>query len=133
MGWNGAVTGNFNRWFGVVADLSSRPSFENSRFLGINVGRGDAFLMLFGPQFTARTGRIDGFARALVGSQHSRGPAAAAPALWRLTYGFGGGADVHLSSRFALRAIQWDVLYTDLTENNSQKVNRLAFGAVVRF
>ncbi len=133
MGWNGAVSGNFNRWFGVVADLSSRPSFAPNRFFGIDVGKGDVFHLLVGPQFTARTGRVDGFARALVGSQHSRGPGAAAPAVWRLTYGWGGGADVHFSPRFALRAIQWDVLFTDLNEIDSAKEHRLAFGAVVRF
>jgi len=133
MGWNGAVSGNFNRWFGVVADLSSRPSFQRNNFLGFDLGQGDVFFLLFGPQFTARTGRIDGFARALVGSQHSGGPTPSLPASWRLAYGFGGGADVILSSRFAVRAIQWDVLQTKQADNESRRENRLAFGAVVRF
>ena len=63
-GWGAAVNGNFNRWLGVTADFSG--TYKNSAHI---------YTYMFGPSFTARTGRVSAFGHTLLGGATSRAPA----------------------------------------------------------
>ncbi|RPJ59494.1 MAG: hypothetical protein EHM23_13855 [Acidobacteria bacterium] len=123
------MTGNVTRSFGFVGDVSRQS--QTLTFLGNELGNGSIYLLLFGPQFSFRSGRFHGFGRGLFGTSHNTVPARTVDA-WALAYGFGGGLDLGVSSGFALRLLQWDVITRDL-ERGSRTSHRLSFGGVVRF
>jgi hypothetical protein len=55
-GWNAAVTGNVNRWFGVTGDVS-----------GTYKGAGHLYSFMGGPTFSVRTKRMTPFVHLLFG------------------------------------------------------------------
>lgn len=105
-GWNASVAGNITRYFGVVGDVSGH--YANGSFLD-----GNSYTFLGGPQFSFRTSRLTPFAHALFGvSRVSTGLGLFGFNLGAsqsdLAMAFGGGLDLNLSDRFAIRAIQAD-------------------------
>jgi opacity protein-like surface antigen len=105
-GWNASVAGNITHYFGIVGDVSGH--YANGSFLD-----GSTYTFLGGPQFSFRTTRLTPFAHALFGvTRVSTGLG-----LFGFNFGasqsnlamaFGGGLDINLSDRFAIRAIQAD-------------------------
>jgi opacity protein-like surface antigen len=105
-GWNASMAGNITHYFGVVGDVSGH--YANGSFLD-----GNAYTFLGGPRFSFRTTRLTPFAHALFGvTRVSTGAG-----LFGFNFGasqsdlamaFGGGLDLNLSDRFAIRAIQAD-------------------------
>jgi opacity protein-like surface antigen len=105
-GWNASVAGNITHYFGLVGDVSGH--YANDSFLD-----GNTYTFLGGPQFSFRTTRMTPFAHALFGvTRVSTGLG-----LFGYNFGasqsefamaFGGGLDINLSDRFAIRAIQAD-------------------------
>jgi opacity protein-like surface antigen len=115
-GGGGSVAGNFNKWFGMVGDFSA------CRF----TGGGNAVTYMFGPKLSYRSSsRVTPYFQTLFGGMHL--PAANAFAM-----AAGGGVDVKVSDRFAVRVVQAEYLLTHfggVRQNNF----RLSAGVVFRF
>lgn len=137
-GWNAAIEGNVNSWFGLEADFSGHyRSFSFTSPIGFLSTNFDLSLFLFGPRFTFRqAGRAEPFAHALFGAAHAgasvgapggfaAGDTAAAAAL-------GGGLDVRANRLFAIRALQADYVYTRFG-GDGQNHLRISTGVVFRF
>lgn len=133
-GWGAAVNVNINRWLGLVADaggqyasLDGAGSRERIRTHSI----------LFGPQFSARRRpRLTPFARVLLGASHVNSDATEAGQRFVFTdtsfaAAVGGGLDVKINDRLALRAFQAEYLRTHFF-GETQNKGRLSFGLVLR-
>jgi len=112
-GWNASVAGNFNRWFGVVADFSGQYGSQAS------VGR-SAHSFLFGPRLSYRGNeRVTPFAHALFGAARAqRDQAGPLPPRSETAFSLalGGGLDVKAGDRFSFRLAQADYLMTRMKE-----------------
>jgi len=150
-GWNGALTGNFNRWLGVTTDLTGIYGGQDVAppigapcppFCGPVHLRTHAYTFMFGPHISLRGERFTPFAHALFGGAHVT-ESVGLPILTPLpnpsvslsdtsfAIALGGGADISLSGRFAWR-LQGDFLQSRVfqaTQNNF----RMSTGIVVRF
>jgi len=105
-GWNAALTGNFNHWFGVTSDFS-----------GAYISRGGvdfrSYTFTFGPTVAARNNEtFTPFAHALLGGFHQS--ADLSGSALGTTNGFavifGGGVDAKISPRLAVRLGQFDLM-----------------------
>lgn len=133
-GVQSSVTVNLNRWLGIVADAGAH--FDTATIVyeprtpGVEA-RTRVIELMVGPRFSARLDRVTPFAHGLVGivsgdaGDNFRGFSDT-----RLGFGGGGGVDIQLHDRLALRA-QFDLLasFADIFEANT----RMATGIVVRF
>lgn len=131
-GVQASVTANLNRWFGIVGDLGVQ--FNTATDLGPGfvgrVARTNVREYLVGPRFTARSGRVGVFGHFLVGTATGdAGQEFSGFSDSGLMLGGGGGIDVDLNRRFAVRA-QFDKLgaFVDIAEVTS----RFAVGLVVK-
>ena len=121
-GWQASLTANLRERFGITADFGG----QYRSIAGTGVSQ---YEYLFGPQISARTERVTGFAHALFGGNSFRAPGGS---LGGFAMGFGGGVDANLKHPFAIRVIQVDYIparvngiwYSDL---------RLGFGVVYKF
>jgi opacity protein-like surface antigen len=136
-GWNASVTGNFNSWFGIKADLSGHygtPTVNNilppPATLDVDT---NTFTYLFGPQISARGERVTGFAHALFGGARVEGSTLGA-SISDSGFGMalGGGFDVKLNDNFAFRPAQLDYLLTRIGGDTQHNV-RYSAGIVFRF
>jgi len=133
-GWNASITGNVNRWLGVVGDFSGHYGSESGSFLVPGKADLSSHSFLFGPRFSYRGhDRITPFAHALFGVNHARAHSFGLTLKdTAFSTAIGGGFDVKLSNSFALRALQADYVMTRFggeTQNNA----RLSFGVVYRW
>ena len=93
---------------------------------------------LFGPQFTIRTSKANGFAHALVGVTNTRLVETVSYNSFdlvrktNLALGFGGGVDLNVSPRLAVRLFQADYVPTRL-DGKWQNDFRVSVGVVFRF
>ena len=150
-GWEGSLTGNFNRFFGLEVNLSDHYNSPPA-----NSGYSSEFSFLFGPHFAFRVvPRVAPFAHALVGGTRGAqqivivcpvagsdlcvigGPCPPCPASppqhdTAFTTAVGGGLDVQAAHFVWIRVIQADYLREQFT-NNPQNNVRLSFGVVLRF
>ena len=130
-GVQGSVAGNFNRWFGVVADFGAQ--FGTSSNLGPRapgvVAHTKVYQYLAGPCFTARADRVDVFVQALAGGATGRSGIVGFSDS-ALTFGGGEGVAFRLGDRGAIRA-QLDLLgsFVDIPEDNV----RFGVGVAMRF
>ncbi len=118
-GWNAAVNGNLNRWFGVTADFSG--AYKNG---------GHMYTYMFGPTFSTRTERVTPFAHALFGGATAGGGEGSATAF---SMALGGGLDVNAGSHLALRLVQADWLLLRSGGVTDKKNVRVSTGLVFRF
>src|SRR6185436_4643538 len=111
-GFQIGVQGNVNRWFGVFGEVAMHKSTATDlgpSFAG-QVARTTVTQWLVGPRFTARGGRVNVFGHALFGT--SKGDAGAGFEGFSdsgITFGGGGGVDVAINRRFAVRG-QFDLI-----------------------
>ena len=122
-GWEAALTGNLNDWFGLKADLGG--NYKSSGGVGAR-----EYNTVFGPQLSHRVDKFRIFVHGLVGVAHFSsdiGPSSTGPA-WIL----GGGVDYDLGSNFAFRPIQLDY-HGAHTFSNTQTDARYSVGLVYRF
>jgi hypothetical protein len=126
-GWNAAITGYVNRWFGVTADFSGM-------YKGVGTVNANAITYTFGPTFSLRGERVTPFVHTLLGGFH------ASAGLWNAnvsTQGFaamiGGGVDVKINSHLAVRAVQADWIIWRTLGVTETKNARISTGLVVRF
>ncbi len=144
-GWDGSLTGNFNRFFGLEVDLSDHYKSPQP----FNAYSND-FSYLFGPHFAYRgVPKVTPFAHVLVGGTQGREiatvPCPVCPAggpcpicgpvtehQTAFTTALGGGLDVQATRFVWIRIIQADYLREQFT-NTPQNDVRLCFGVVLRF
>ena len=142
-GWNVSSAVNLNRWLGVAADLSGTYKHEN--FLGPlcpgPICSGSAVdvknsTYMFGPVLSYRShGRATPFVHALFGGDHLSGTASgfgSAPANG-FAMALGGGTDVKLNRRWAVRLFQVDWLYLRFSGTGESSNARVSTGLVLRF
>ena len=130
-GFNGAVTGNLNRWFGVTADFSGAYGSQS----GVDT---KTYTYTFGPQVSMRSGKVTPFAHALFGGAHTSATAnVLGTTVSASTSGFafmmGGGVDAKIARSMSLRAIQFDWLSlhaNGVSDNNNM---RISTGLVLHF
>lgn len=133
-GWDGSVAFNANRWLGVVAEVGGQYTSIDTPDSSERI-RTHTFL--FGPRFNARRGRhVTPFAHALFGAAHNDARAREAGLDLHFTdnsfaLALGGGLDVRLSRRVAVRAFQLDYLRTSFFGETQHK-GRITFGLVLR-
>lgn len=141
MGFTGALAGNVNRWFSLVADfgiygLKDTPPHTT----------GLAYTYLFGPQFTHRGKHWAPFAHALFGaaslSQVRVTQIPSGSAFFNRSFSqnvfstaIGGGLDVNINKVFSIRLIQAEYLLTKFTDGNKNTQNnvRASAGLVFHF
>jgi opacity protein-like surface antigen len=134
-GWNASVAGNVNRWFGLVGDFSDhRGGFDGDQFME----RQKINSFLFGPRFSLRKHkRVTPFVHALVGPTRvsvratENGETFSASDTSFSVF-VGGGVDIKVSDRVAIRAIQIEYGRAHLFDE-SQSRGRLSVGVVFRF
>ena len=119
-GWNAAVTGNLNRWFGITGDFSG--AYKDVALISAK-----AHTYTFGPTVSVRNGRVTAFAHILFGGFHA---SAGFGGLSGATDGFammaGGGVDAKVTSHLKVRIIQADWLMWEthgITENKNARVS----------
>jgi opacity protein-like surface antigen len=124
-GWNAAVQGNLNDWFGLVADFSGHYGER----LGQRVSTHQA---LFGPRLTLR-GPVSPFVHALFGvARGNAGLFGSNSSEAAFGMAVGGGLDVKLRDHVNLRLIQGDYLMTRFFDRRQDSF-RLSAGLVFRF
>ena len=157
-GWEGQATANLGRYFGVTRDVSGHyRTLISASLPGISAAANQhLYNFLFGPTATARFGNHAVFGHALFGAAHSSlGAGITIPIIGGVSTGvttanafamaLGGGLDIGLSSRFAIRPVQVDYVYTRFgsvdalstglatSANGHQNSFRYSAGIVIRF
>ncbi len=132
-GWNASVTANWKRWLGAVADFSGHYGGENVMAgpISTNADR-RLHSILFGPRFSYRTRRVTPFVHSLFGfARETVNSATLKQSETNFALALGGGLDISLSDRLALRLIQADYHGNQLTGGMQHHV-RLGAGLTVR-
>ena len=124
---------NLSRWFGVFGEVAVQKSTARDLGPGFagQTAKTTVTQYLWGPRFSVRGEQVNAFVHGLFGTSigdagvgfegfSDDGP----------TFGFGGGVDVAINRRFAIRG-QFDVLgsFADIVEGNT----RMFVGGVFRF
>jgi len=131
-GWNASVAGNINKHLGIVADFSGHYGSE----LGIVKVNQHAHSFLFGPRVSFRGKRLTPFVYGLFGAtRFAESAVINGQHLSAVSNGFslaiGGGLDVKVNDRIAVRAFQLDY-FRPIVNNEPNNRGRLAFGVVLR-
>jgi opacity protein-like surface antigen len=131
-GFQASLGVNLTRWFGIAGDFggqydSSSLDSLGRPFPGVTTVDSSVYEYLVAPRFTLRRQRVSLFVHGLVGG--ATGHTTIGFSDSAVAFGAGGGADVGVTSRLAVRA-QFDLLgsFADIVEDNS----RLAVGLAVR-
>jgi opacity protein-like surface antigen len=121
-GWQAAVNGNFHRRIGVVGDFGG----QYKSIAGISISN---YQYLFGPQISMRQEKITPFVHSLVGFNRASALGASST---NLGLGIGGGLDLNISDRLALRVPQFD--WTPIHAGGVWTTNviRVGFGVVIK-
>lgn len=100
-----SLAGNFHPNVGVVADFSYHK--RELELPGNDIDFSN-MVFLFGPRFTARGDRVEGFAHGLIGGVRSK--VEDFDSNTDLALGFGGGVDIKVHPSVAIRAVQLDYI-----------------------
>jgi hypothetical protein len=142
-GWNVAATWNFHRYFGLTADIAGHYR-SDSRVVPVTTpvlvsARTRVHSFTFGPTFALhnRT-RLIPFAHALIGLNRltvetSGTLPSSSSSVNNYSHNLGGGLDVRITRRFAVRAAQLDVNVVRFPGGFWQDNFRYSTGIVVRF
>jgi hypothetical protein len=131
-GWNTSVTGNVTKRLGIVADFSGHYGSE----LGLVRVNQHAHSFLFGPRLSFRGKRLTPFVYGLFGAtRFAESAVINGQRLSAVSNGFslaiGGGLDVKVNDRIAVRAFQLDY-FRPIVNDEPNNRGRLAFGVVLR-
>jgi opacity protein-like surface antigen len=150
-GGGGDVTFFLKPMFGFKADFQGYGSFTQCTKPGAPItgcASGNLFTYMFGPELKARAGKFEPFAEVLLGAAHSNfyGNACTtggicgskSPSNNAFAMAVGGGVDIAVSSRFAIRLVDADFVLTRFGNNftggnNSQSNFRFQSGVQFRF
>lgn len=130
-----SVAGNLNDWFGLTAEVGGHYSkFTDQGF----TEKIQTHSVLFGPRFSLRRNKkVVPFVHALIGAAHLKtetnefGPLVSFSDN-SLQTALGGGLDIRVNDRFAVRAFQVDYLRTSFFDEIQNK-GRISAGVVIRF
>jgi opacity protein-like surface antigen len=134
-GWDASVAGNVNKWLGLVADVSGQYTSLSEPGVSERIR---THSLLFGPQVSVRGGgRATPFVRALLGASHVSTDATESGQRFSFSdtsfaVALGGGLDVKVNDRLAVRAVQLEYIRTSFF-GETQNKGRLSFGLVFRF
>lgn len=117
-GWNGALTGNFNSFLGIRADLSG--SYKN----GLKF-----YTYTFGPEVSVRLPMLHPFAHALFGGAKASGGGTSTSGFDMM---YGGGVDAG-TGPIAFRVAQFDWMVTRFSGFTDKNNVRFSTGLVIRF
>jgi opacity protein-like surface antigen len=131
---NTSVTGNVNKWFGFTADYSGHFGTEPE---GILLVSKNAHTFQVGPRISRRGKRFTPFVYALFGATRFKQSATVngvhlSESDTGFASTFGGGLDVTVNDRVAIRAFQIDYFRPNFF-GEAHNRGRLAFGLVLRF
>jgi hypothetical protein len=121
-GWQASVNGNFHRNIGIVGDFGGQ--YKNIAGIGIS-----NYQYLFGPQISVRREKVTPFVHTLFGFNRA---SALGLSSTNLGLGMGGGLDLNVSDRLALRVPQFD--WTPVRAGGvwSTNIIRIGFGLVIK-
>lgn len=127
-GWDTALTGNLNRWFGVTGDFSGAYKTQN----GVSFNN---YTYTFGPVVSLRQNRtFTPFAHFLAGGFHSSASFAGASGSGNgFAMMFGGGVDVTATRHIGIRALQFDWLSLHANGNSDNNNMRISTGLLIRY
>lgn len=128
-GFNFAVNGNFNEWFGITADIGAAYKSE----LGVNFSN---YTYTFGPVLSLRANKaFTPFVHALIGGDHASvgGSGFGSVTGNGLALLAGGGVDLNFSEHLAFRAAQVDWMLVHGSGSTSSKNARISTGIVFKF
>jgi opacity protein-like surface antigen len=142
----------FSNWLALAGDFQGYGSYTQCTKPGAPVtgcASGNLFTYTFGPQVKYRAGKFEPFAEVLAGGAHSNfyGNACSnvsgicgskSPSNNAFALVIGGGVDINLSSKFAIRLVDADYELTRFGNNftggnNSQSNFRFQTGVQFRF
>jgi opacity protein-like surface antigen len=153
-GGGGQATLYVSRWLGFAADLQGYGSYTqcvkpNNPLDVTGCASANVFTYMFGPQIKYRAGKLEPFAEVLVGGAHSNFYGSAcqnisgicgstSPTNNAFAMAIGGGVDIAVSGRFAIRLVDADYELTRFGNNftggnNSQSNFRFQTGVQFRF
>lgn len=125
-GFDGAVTGYFNKNVGITADFSGN-------YKTIEGASTKIYTYTFGPTFRVPMDKATPFVHALFGGAHAAaGFEGASASSSGFAYAFGGGLDVNASKNVAIRIAQFDYFGTRI-ESTTQNNFRYSAGIVFKF
>ena len=133
-GFDASIAGNVNNWFGVVGDVGGQYSTLTDQGFTEKI-RSHSFLV--GPRFSARQKRVVPFVHALFGVSKLKtetdefGPLVSFSDT-SFAMALGGGLDVKVNERLAIRIVQIDYLRTSFF-GETQNKGRIGAGIVLRF
>ena len=122
-GWGAGVQGNLNKWFGIVGEYSAAHGASGPiTVAGVGtIPEVDLRVRtyLFGPRLSYRTKPVTVFGHVLAGGGHVKVEderTGFTAGNQEFAMAVGGGIDVNLGKRFAIRAAQFDYLpiHTDI-------------------
>lgn len=133
-GWSSSVTVNITKGFGITAEFNGQYGHEDVGQIRINQ---DAHSFLVGPRYAFRGKRFTPFVYGLLGATRFKESATiAGQKLSATDTGFssavGGGLDVRVNDRVAIRAFQIDYFRPNFF-GEAHNRGRLAFGVVLSF
>ena len=120
-GWDLAFEGNLNEWFSIVGDISGGYGDVSNISLNMHT-------FMIRPQFSARGEWARGFFRILAGGARLN---VLGLSETDVAFVVGGGADIPISDRIALRVFQFDYLRAGI--DNGVNTVRIAFGPSFQF
>jgi opacity protein-like surface antigen len=120
-GWSGSAAINANRYIGGLIEFSGNYGTVNEETLRIHS-------LLVGPRFTYRMEKVTPFAQMLLGVVREN---AADSLTNRFGMTFGGGIDVNITDRIAIRPVQAEY-YTIKVQNEFTKNFRYSAGVVIK-
>ena len=121
-GWQTSIAGNFHKNVGFVADFGG----QYGKFFFIPWS---TYEIGFGPRFYVRGDKTTGFVHALFGAYHAR---ALGESETDFGMSFGGGMDVNVTNRVAVRVVQFDWFIYRAEDLWRKKDIRLGFGVVFK-
>jgi opacity protein-like surface antigen len=132
-GFDASIAGNINSWFGLVADVGGQYSKLTDQGFTEKIR---SHSLLFGPRFSLRKNRAVPFAHALFGVANVHTETNEFGPLLSFSdnsfaMALGGGVDVQMNDRLAIRVVQIDYLRTNFFDGTQNK-GRIAAGIVLR-
>jgi opacity protein-like surface antigen len=130
-GWAASFTGYFTRFLGATADLSAHYGpYQNANFTSTpTISR---YSYMFGPVFAWQTPRVTPFTHLLLGGTSER-LAGDIGDYNVFSWAVGGGLDVSVNKRIAIRFAQLDYESVHVPGDAAANGLRYSSGVVVRF
>jgi Outer membrane protein beta-barrel domain len=125
-GWNGQLSGYFNKSVGITADFSGAYKSESGATLHLHS-------YMFGPTFRVPNEKVTPYVHALFGATRLSGSALQFSAAENaFAYALGGGVDVSTGKKVAIRLGQFDYVGSHF-ESQNQNNFRYSAGIVFKF